>query len=59
MVFWSVVAYLIIIVAAWLLIRRRRQDLPVFVNGMIPGLPGAESKAESGSTAFVFYSDTE
>ncbi len=58
MVVWSLVAYAIIILSAGFLIWKRQHELPVFVNGMIPALPHAESLTENGSTVYLFFSDT-
>jgi len=59
MIIWTIASYSLIIGIASYVIFLRRPELPVLINGMIPGLPGAESKAESGSTAYIFYSNTE
>lgn len=48
-----------IILGAWWFSRARSKKISVFVNGLIPSEPGAESKAESGTTVWITYWDNE
>lgn len=38
---------------------RWTRDVPILVNGLIPSLPGAETKGESGTTVYIAYSDKD
>ena len=59
MIIYGIIALTLIVLGALYFAKRTRNTVPVFVNGLIPSLPGASEKAEHGTTVYIFYSDTE
>ena len=57
MPYWAPLTYLVVVSSAVYLGRRSLGAIPVLINGLIPSLPGAKNKEESGTTVLVFYSD--
>lgn len=59
MLIWGPLFYFLLIGFIIFYIRRPSKKVPIFVNGMIPGLPGAKEKPERGSTVLIYYSDED
>ncbi|MBC8376400.1 MAG: two pore domain potassium channel family protein [FCB group bacterium] len=59
MIIWGPLVYLILFIIIILYVRKPSKDVPVTINGMIPSLPGAKDKEQSGSTVLIFYSDED
>ena len=53
MLIWIPLTIFGLVIAGWLLSRQTSNLIPVFVNGLIPSLPGAMEKSESGTTVYV------
>lgn len=50
---------LALIAIGWYLSARAVGEVEIFVNGLIPSLPGATDKQQSGTTVFIIYTDAE
>lgn len=57
MLVWIPATIILLIGVGVFLSYRKTTQIPVFINGLIPGLPNAVSKEESGSTVFIVYTD--
>jgi len=55
---YAIITVLILIVVAYVF-ARQTTEIPVFINGLIPSLPNAKNKQESGTTVYVFFPDKD
>lgn len=58
MFIWAPLTYLLASIAIYIYLKKPKQTVPVFINGLIPSLKGAKEKSKKGTTVYVFYQDT-
>lgn len=57
---WTTLASLVLLVSLGVLLSRRStREIPILVNGLIPSLPDATSKEDSGTTVYIVYTDDD
>lgn len=59
MLVWIPISIVALFVIGYFLSARTTADIPILINGLIPSLPGAETKEESGTTVYIVYSDED
>ncbi len=58
-IFWIPLLFLPMLALGVYISLRRARRIPVLINGLIPGLPDADTKDESGTTVWIVYLDEE
>jgi hypothetical protein len=51
------IAFILLAILGYRLSIKPKHEIPIFVNGLIPSLPGAISKEESGTTVYIVILD--
>ena len=59
MLIWIPLSILLFVATGWFISSRKIAKIPVFINGLIPSLPNAKSKQESGTTVYIIYTDKD
>jgi hypothetical protein len=59
MLIWIPITIIGLVIVGWFLSRRSSNEIPVFINGLIPSLPDAKDKSENGTTVYIVYLDND
>jgi hypothetical protein len=59
MIIWIPIASILLAILGYRLSIKPKHEIPIFVNGLIPSLPKAKSKEESGTTVYIVILDKD